>query len=258
MTQTAANTKVTYICCSNDARQLDTMLMPSLRRLSGQRGAQVNWLVIDTTANRYPSAARAYNKEVAKHASEMGDILVFCHNDIAFDDASFHDFVVGSLLEDPNQIIGVAGKDTQNRVPSNLRYRSTGAYITRTRISEPTEVCSLDECCFALTADLFRQLGFDEQTCYHWHLYAVDLCYAARLRFGTRSVVSPQSIYHKQSGDSGLYTDQKFLRTMWRMVKKYHRKTPMLFTPCYHCSTNYLQALSKLTKTTLQNILHRL
>lgn len=256
MTQTAAHSKVTYLCCSNDARQLDTMLMPSLRRLREQRPDEVNWLIIDTEANRYPSAARAYNEAVRNHVAEMGDVLVFCHNDVAFDDASFHDFVVGNLAEDPNQIIGVAGKDTQNKVPSNLRYHSTGSYITRTRVTEATEVCSLDECCFALTADLFRRLGFDEQTCYHWHLYAVDLCYAARLRFGTRSVVSPVSIYHKQSGDGGLYTDQKFLGTMWRMVRKYHGKTPLLLTPCYRCSTNYLPALAKLGKTTLQNLLH--
>ncbi len=257
MMEEAKNVKVTYICCSNNPQQLQSMLLPSLQLVKSAYGENVNWLIIDTNQKKYPSAAAAYNHELEENKQVLGDILIFCHNDIAFENTDFHDFVVKTLLRDSNQIIGVAGKDEHNKVPSNLRYFANKEYITRTRIEKPMEVCSVDECCFAMTKELYTKIKFDEATCYHWHLYAVDFCYAASLYRNTKVIVSDVSIFHKMSGDSGLYTDSKFLKTMWRMVRKYHHQVKVIYTPCYLCHTNYLQALLEIGKTTLENLIKK-
>lgn len=74
--------------------------------------------------------------------------------------------------------------------------------LLSTQLKEKTEVESLDECCFAMTKKIYNKVRFDEETCSHWHLYAVDFCYEARRKIELKSYVIPELIYHKYDGTS--------------------------------------------------------
>lgn len=206
-------------------------------------------LLIDNREGKYASCAKAYNAEIEQHWEELGDILVFLHQDIAFDDDVWLRRIETELSATPNQLLGFAGMLKAGRTVSNLRYHRTKEYITRAQVAEKTEVESLDECCFAMTKEMYRKIRFDEKTCHHWHLYAVDFCYDARRRLGAKSYVLPETIYHKEEAGSGLSTDRHFLRSIWRMRCKYRKDYPMINTPCYIMSTQLLLCLMKMGKT---------
>lgn len=218
-------------------------------------GGKTKILLVDNTGHRYASCAQAFNSELRAHWQELDDVLVFLHQDIAFDDDSWMRRIERELAADPNQLLGFAGMPRTGRTVSNLRYRQTGEYITTSQASGKTEVESLDECCFAMTKELYRKVGFDEKTCDHWHLYAVDFCYEARRRLGVRSYVLPETVYHKENGSTGLNTDRHFLRGIWRMRRKYHRDCRMIYTPCYITSTRLLPCLMRLSKSMVKNYL---
>lgn len=245
---------VTYICVYNNKAQLDDMLCGSLRKLNG--GQLRTLLLIDNTQGQYKSCAAAYNRALAEH--DTGDVLVFLHQDIAFDDDAFERRIIAELRRDPNQILGFAGMPVAGRTVSNLRYLRTRQLITATQLAEKTAVESVDECCFALTRGLYDKMHFDERTCDHWHLYAVDLCYAARRAFGTAVSVLPESLYHKYDGTSGLTTDRHFLRAVWKMTRKYRRDFAVIYTPCYIIPTAPLPALLRMARTMMRNALRTL
>lgn len=211
-------------------------------------------ILIDNRNMKYQSCATAYNREIDNNINTIGDILIFLHQDIAFDDDRFQQRVIYELSENPNQIIGAAGMPTTGRTVSNLKYLYTKDYITATQLEDKTSVMSVDECCFAMTKELYLKLLFDEKTCDSWHLYAVDLCYAARRKFGVESYVLPETIYHKYDGTTGLNTDTSFLWTMWKLTRKYRYNFEIIYSPCYIVATNTIGAISKILRTTIRNI----
>lgn len=247
----------TYVCCTNNDAQLHAMLLSSFQLLK-DKGLPVNLLLIDTRKRHYRSAAEAFNTELSRHRAELGEILVFCHQDFAFETEEFHQSVVRLLAEDPKRLVGAAGRlwspRHTRRLASNLRYFKTRKPVCNTPIDRPTRVCSLDECCFALRTEVFWQFGFDERTCFHWHLYAVDLGYAMRTRLGSEVVVSPAPAFHKMEEGGGLTTDRYFLRTLWRMVRKYHGLQPEILTTCARVSTGYLHGGGVIVKMWLEQL----
>lgn len=239
--------KTTYICCCNDTEQLETMLFPSFNRI--KEGRNIELIVIKTKEKGYASAASAFNTELNLHKSSVGDIIVFLHQDIAFDNDDFHKYIVDYLSKHPNTIIGVAGSfEYGDKRGSNLRYYKTKEFI-ETPIDEELNATAVDECCFAMTKEVFFRQMFDEKSCFHWHLYASDFCYQARLKYNTRVIVSPIGIYHKMDGTQGLGIDKYYLRTLWRLILKYHKNVPELHVTCYETSTNLFIAAAKLLKT---------
>lgn len=245
---------VTYICCQNNKRQLEEMLLPSIALLQSEvQHSSTNLILIDAQASGYKSAAEAFNVTIKERICEIGDIIVFCHQDIAFNTMQFHQRLLKELTQNPFQILGVAGIDKSGTVFSNLKYRENNEFITKNRLKEKTEVVSVDECCFATSKNFFLKLMFDDINCSHWHLYAVDLCYQAHLH-GGKSFVLPESIYHKENNEEGMYTDMNFIKTMWNLVLKYRKHYTHIYAPCYICNTNILYAGAKLLKTILKNI----
>lgn len=243
---------ITFICCVNDDRQFNGMLGPSLEILSAEN-IDYNILKIDTRERPYRSAAEAYNTEVRKNEAILKDILVFLHQDIAFDSSELFLAMIDELTANPKQILGVAGMPETGKTISNLRYQSDGSYITQTRLAAKTEVCSVDECCFAISKECFFKLFFDEKVCDNWHLYAVELCYHASVQNQISSYVLPHSIYHKENGTGGLTTDSAFLKTMWKVARKYRNKASVIYTPCYIVRTSFLSLLLKLCRTYIKN-----
>lgn len=233
---------VTYVCCANNDEQLSQLLLPSFHQLE-QKGYPVHLLLIDTRQKHYTSAAQAFNTELNLHRDELGEILVFCHQDFAFETDEFHLAVIDTLRQYPNALVGGAGRSYSPkhtlRCPSNQRFFATRQRIYNTSIDVPTEVCSLDENSFALRTDVFFKIRFDERTCFHWHLYAADLGYDMQTQLGSKILVLPAPSFHKKRGGEGLTGDKYFLRTLWRMIRKYHGRVPEIITTCARVSTAY-------------------
>ena len=247
---------ITFLCCVNDEKLLKSMLLSSFEVLS-TNNIEYNVILIDAQKCQYHSAAEAYNVEAKKNNKILKNILVFLHQDIAFNSAELFINIIQELSNNPNQIIGLAGMPLRGRTISNLKYKETDSYITATRVYKKTEVCSVDECCFALTKDIFQKLMFDDTTCNGWHLYAVELCYRAASHLNVPSYVLPEIIYHKMNGTTGLTTDFMFLKTIWRIARKYKNYTMKIYAPCYIVSTSFIPCLLKITRTYLKNLLNR-
>lgn len=212
-------------------------------------------LWIDNRTGKYVSCAQAYNKELQKHQDILGDILIFLHQDIAFDNDAFLQRITTELVANPNQILGFAGMSSEGKVYSNLKYEKTKQYITKAHLNDKKEVLSLDECCIAMTKELYQKIYFDDIVCSHWHLYAVDFCYTARCKFGVKSYVLPEVIFHKYDGSSGLTTDGYFLFTMWKLARKFHRDVSTIYAPCYITSTRIIPCVIRIMKSLLGNAL---
>jgi GT2 family glycosyltransferase len=244
--------KVTFICCHNNNEELNSMLLPSFNMLDKN---SCNIILIDAFKEGYKSAAEAYNRTIEKRKDEIGDILIFCHQDIAFDNITFLQNITSELTENPNQIIGFAGINATGTVFSNLKYQESKQFITKNQTKEKIQVISLDECCFAMTKTVYENIRFDECVCNHWHLYAVELCYNAQ-RYGIPSYVMPNIIYHKKRNNGGMYCDNHFLKSMWRLIEKYKKDFNYIYAPCYICSTNKFIAAAKIARTSIKNLLH--
>lgn len=245
---------VTYVCCYNNTNTLNNMLLCALTN-NKDKSIEREILLIDNTKGKYPSCAAAYNHEL--HQGGCGSILIFLHQDIAFDDFQFEKRIVKELTENPNQILGFAGMPAKGGVVSNLRYYRTKEFITKRQIKDKTECMAVDECCFAMTANLYRRLGFDEQVCFHWHLHATEICYNAYSQYGTKTYVLPEEIYHKLSDGGGLQCDWYYLRTLWRLAAKYRASFQEIRTPCYIASTNPFALSLKISRTAVKNLLLR-
>ena len=240
------NKSISFICVYNNEKQLNDMLLSSINRLESSfkdNNLFYSLLLIDNRGNTYKSAAEAYNNSISKNKEKLGDILVFLHQDIAFDTIDFWIHLVKEIQMDDNQIIGAAGINVAGEVISNLKYLEDKSYITEHQISKKEEVLSLDESCFAISNVLFQKIGFDERVCNHWHLYGVDLCYSAREKYETRVSVLPAEIYHKER-QGGLSVDKYYLSTLWKVIKKHKPFTDRIYTSCYTIKTNpFLAAL---------------
>lgn len=240
---------ISFICIFNNKVQLDRMLKHSYDTVLAEIGIGIktNLLLIDNRDRKYKSASNAFNKEIQKIYGDLGDILVFIHQDIAFDNVNFWSHLVEEFYMNQNQIIGAAGVNINGKVLSNLKYFENKSYITEYQIDKKEEVLSLDECCFAIPKELFLKLYFDENTCDHWHLYGVDLCYCARELYGTIVTVLPDVIYHKER-KGGLSVDRHYLDTLWKVTKKHRKFTDRIYTSCYNIKTNPILATLDILK----------
>lgn len=243
---------ITFICCFNNEKQLNKMLLQSLQKHC--KDANNNLILISPIKKGYKSAAQAYNTTIQNNWDKIEDIIIFCHQDIAFDDTQFLDRIIQELKSNPFQIIGFAGITDNGMAYSNLRYYKTKEYITRNRVIESKlKVESVDECCFATTKQVLQKISFDEKSCFHWHLYSVDLCYEAKI-LNIPSYIIPETIYHKENSNGGLYTDMNFLKTMWNLVLKYKERVNCIYAPCYICPTMPYKAIIRLLRTAIKNI----
>lgn len=256
-------TSFSFICCYNNKIQLESMLIPSLKIINsidignGSK-SQYTHLLIDTNKKGYKSAAQAFNRELAAHYNQLGDILVFCHQDIAFFNQDLWIRAEKEFRKDMNQLLGIAGMPKTGHAVTNSKLLDNDRYLTSVQTKEKKEVESLDECCFMIPKSIYKKLKFDEKICHHWHLYAVDYCYAARIQYGTRSYVLPESIYHKKNAEGSLTTDNHFLKSMWKMTRKYSNCVNRIYAPCYIIPTNIIESILKLSRTFVKNTIKNL
>lgn len=241
---------ISIMCCYNDRKCLESMLLSGLKYQSDK----YELLLIDNNKKKYKSAAEAYNKEISK---VKGDIIIFLHQDVILDDTQFLAKVINIFEENPNIILGLAGIKKNGKVYSNLRYYKTKEYITTQRVEKNLEeVESIDECFVAIKKNNFDKLKFDEEVCDGWHLYAVELCYAAKTsEMNIKTMVAPLYAYHKML--PGKRVTRDFLKGINKVCEKYKKTEEQIYAPCYILRTGFPKKHLKLLKTYIKLFLKK-
>lgn len=247
---------ITIICCYNNEKLLKEFVYDSLERQS----VEYNLAFIDTRKIKVKSAAQAYNDILSnpqKYGVEITDNLLFVHQDVYFNCSDFLLDIENYLELYPNDVFGYAGMTNDSLVLTNIKCRKIDVYHSSHRVTDITEVSSLDECCFAMKYDLWKKVRFDEYVCNHWHLYVVEFCYNAKAESNSKIYVIPTPIFHKETNVGGLTVDSHFLKSMLRLIKKHKKHNSMIYAPCYVVPTALVPSLIKITRTTVKNFLKK-
>ena len=256
----------TFLCDYNNTKELKEMLLCSLSRIDSRvcdldpAGAYTlrefndfSVLLIDGSKCGCKSAASAYNEATRKFCDRLGDVLCFVHQDIFFMSADVVQRIERYFFDNELQLLGLAGINDAGVVLSNLKYKSDDQYITKNQLTVKSPCVSLDECCIFVKKSLFLDVRFDEITCAHWHLYAVDLCLSAFCKLKAQSFVLPDiECYHKQV-PGGLSVDRDFLDTMYKLSRKYRADFRKIYAPCYVCPTFFPLAWLRIFRSRIKN-----
>lgn len=184
---------ISIVCVYNDKEILQSYL---LRGLKAQT-SEYDLILIDNTAGKFKSAAEGLNYG---GRSAKGDYIIFAHQDVVLESDSL--LQIETILDAlPNLgIAGAAGRIENVRgVISNMTHGTPAEPVGSIPVTQPTRVQTVDDCLVVVPKDTFNILGFDEQTCDGWHLYAVDYSLAVMNR-GLHAYVIPMTIYHRSSG----------------------------------------------------------
>lgn len=211
------------ICIYNDENFFKDCLLKSLEKQS----VIYDGIFIDNTDNIYNCAAKALNIYANK---AIGEYLMFVHQDIIIHQKDWLEKTEITLNKLNNVgIVGVAGCKSDNvEVYTNIRHGISKIYAGKYRISEPIDVQTVDECLFVIPKNVYENIKFDDNTCFDWHLYAVDFCLESKLK-GYKVYVIPTEIYHKSSGAS---ISINYYRTIKKLYKKYRYNYSYIRTTC--------------------------
>ncbi len=236
---------VTIVCCYNNKTMFEVFITASLNL----QKTKYELIGIDNRNSIFPSISSAYNSIIPEIT---GSVVLFCHQDIAFSDPGFLEGIEYFICSHENDILGFCGIKDNGIVVSNLKYRETGEFITKNQLTTCSEVETVDECCFAISLRRLKALGgFNEELCDNWHLYTVELCIRNQLVNG-KSIVSPNSIYHKMNDTGGLDVDDNFLLNIGKIAKHYKNKKERIYAPCYILNTKFPNRVFRLLRSRLK------
>jgi glycosyltransferase involved in cell wall biosynthesis len=178
---------ISIIVCSRDPAQSDL----HRRNVARTIGCAHEYMRIDNANGRFGICA-AYNQGVSQ---AQGDILVFAHEDVFFLEPSW-----GAILEkkfgarEKLGVLGVAGTQYLFADPPGWPVAGRpflhGKVVQQTGTRMALTVFSWDEgdraavvvdgLFFAVRAELFKHVRFDETTFDGFHFYDLDLCMQVR------------------------------------------------------------------------------
>ncbi len=158
-------------------------------RVSAERFSDdvaLHFIGLDNTGAQYSCAAQAYN--YALQSLCHSEVIVFCHQDIVFEDGALAT-IYELCVEEPHTLWGTAGKVKTSVISGRGRTISSmgqgiddGHFYYNTLQTGATQnVMSLDECLIAANKAVFDVVQFDPIVCDGWHLYAVDISYQCHL-----------------------------------------------------------------------------
>lgn len=231
---------ISVIVVYNDRSQFETMLRPSLER---QR-RPFELIALDNRLCGFPSAASALNRGGRQ---ARGDFLFFAHQDVRFESEGWLEEAEGYLRTLPDLgIAGLAGARALNNaahhlVVTNIVHSDPPWQAGDQLLQEVEAVDTVDECAFFVPKEVFDRFGFDERTCSHWHLYAVDLSLTVR-EAGLRAYALPLPLYHRSSGAIaqllGFTTyPASYFRILRKVIRKHRARFDRLPTTCGNWST---------------------
>lgn len=236
------------ICIYNNPDILKSWLAPELC----SQKANHEKFFIDNTNNRFTSAAETFNKAIAL---THGEYIMFIHQDVRFEDENWLERAESYIKKLPDAgVVGVAGLSETGKNPSErgrnfIKWGNPPEeWGWSNAIQSPAEVQTLDECLFIVPKQVFSLLDFDNYTCDNWHLYAVDLCLAAK-RLGFKNYVLPLSIWHKGTFNrivgliptllNGGHLPKSYYRTLKKLLTKYRKDFDWIYTTCGDWNTQH-------------------
>lgn len=218
---------VSVICVYNNQDILKNYLLVGLKKQS----IDFEFIGVDNTNNTFKSAAQALNYGFNESS---GKFLVFVHQDLLILDNNFLEKVVRYFLELGDIIMGIAGnKFGDPNVYSNIEHSVYGRKVGFYQVIDPVIVDTLDEVFFSLPSDIFRKVMFDELICFHWHLYALDLCLNLKL-YNISSIVISCNAFHLSNGK----LDKNFFSTLKLLIAKHKNNFKQITTTCVNIHTN--------------------
>lgn len=242
----------------NNFEIFDNWLYPSLIK-------QTMWplcelIVIDNTKNKWSSAASAFNYYGRK---AKGKYLLLAHQDVELVDNNYLEraFYFLNKLSQNLGVAGVAGvkEGCEKNFIDLLRGKvehPNGNWPGKIGCS-PEEVATVDELLFIVPKEVFERVSFDEITCFHWHLYAVDFCLACR-KAGLSVIVLPLHTRHRSAGDfardlktflirKGRLPSEYYI-SMRNLIEKYNKDYKYISTTCGQWRTDIPFGFQRLIK----------
>ncbi len=228
---------IAIITCFNNSELANQMRQSALMR----GGMDCEFVMIDNTAGRFPSAASAYNYAIS-HLSNEIEVVILCHQDIIFLDHSVSD-IYNLCIENKRTLFGAAGVKNEGhggeeRIISSMAVVQEGWNFKTLEKGTVQEVFTLDECLIAGNRQIFRELTFDEYVCDGWHLYVAEVCMQCHIKH-IPVLVYDANIVHLSGGN----TDPSFYACEKKLVKKYRGVFPVISYSCGWTYTNPLKYL---------------
>lgn len=227
---------ISVVCVYNNRAILDECLLKSLK----DQTTDFELITLDNTRSQFTSASEALNQggSLAK-----GDYILFIHQDIVLESESWLHDLEQSLGELDNLgVVGVAGRSADEwEVVTNITHGIPPDRASRFHVTAPMKVQTIDECAFVVPKSVFNQLRFDEETCYHWHLYSVEYCLSAN-RLGYSAYVLPLELYHKSEGAS---MSKDYFLVLEKVIEKHKEEYSKIYTAMGNWATNYPMTILK-------------
>lgn len=200
---------ISLVCCYTK----ENMAM-DMKHSAEKSNIEMEFIFIDNRENRFTSAASALNYGFDK---SKGDVVIFLHQDIVFEDPKDLNRMYDYLKEHSDTILGAAvnGMSFDN---------------------DFTKAKGLDECIVAVNRKVFDIIRFDEINFDGWHLYCADLCEQANQN-GLNVEIMNSSIKHLSNGN----IDKAYKITLKKFRKKYRNKTKKIYFSFGWCYTSEIK-----------------
>ena len=200
---------VSLICCYNNIT-----LYENMKKSLEKQTIEYELIGIDNREGQYKSAAVALN---VGGASANGDIFIFLHQDIVFENENSLENYIRVIPKDRAAIVGLFGASHKKR---------------RTIAYNLYEAETLDECCVAMSRKVYEQLRFNEVVCNSWHLYVVEMC----LRASEQNILVASGKFEIKHLSSGM-VDESYMKTFKELISIYKKKR-WIATTCKVLPTN--------------------
>ena len=224
---------ITIVCCWNNKQQYNILL----DSINNQK-IKVDIVGIDNSNQVYNSCSKALNAAIIKVKTKY---IIFAHQDIVFIKSTSLEQILKYLDKiNSNDILGFAGATFNSPfVKTNILVgdKDKLEYGGSERVHGIEECNTLDECLFGGYTSYFKQNKFDENVCYGWHLYTVEICLRTMVN-GGKVYVCDVELIHNSRGT----IDSTYNIIYRRLCKKYKEHYKYLRTPCcYYSGTSFFR-----------------
>lgn len=219
------------VCIYNSKELLEKYLLKSLEN----QDCPHEIILLDNRYGQFSSAAAAFNSVLDQL---KGELVVFAHQDVSLGNADALSGIY-RLLHDKDEMIvaGVAGKKPGRGTFTNITHGDP-PIAAGNPIGHVKEVQTLDGCFFIVSRKLLEKIGFDQDVCSGWSLYAVEYCLSARFKASAEVLVLPvKGFYHRSKGP-GDFDD--FFRTLRKISEKHKGSVKRIYTTCGNWPTSNL------------------
>jgi glycosyltransferase involved in cell wall biosynthesis len=204
------------------------------RNVAKTIGCDYEYIRVDNTSDKYGICA-AYNYGVSQ---AKGDIYVFVHEDVFFMEPGWGNVIESKFLKNEKMgLLGVAGTQylfsdhpawiragmpfIRGRVVHELDNGATFVLTVFSLDKTDAEVVAVDGLFFAIRANLFPGIRFDDMTFDRFHFYDLDICMQVRK---THSCIVTWDILLKHL--SGGQTNADWIEAGRRFLLKYKNELP--------------------------------